>query len=114
MDDAGGKFPHILDHLQDLQVRDPPRGYFPEPTKRILVVDLRNVSQAEDLFQGMGLKIVMGSRYLGGFIRDGETEKRWLAGKVEGWEESVRTLAWVYRKHLQSAYAGLHKSLHQE
>ena len=26
----------------------------------------------------------------------------------------MRTLAWVYRKHLQSAYAGLHKSLQKE
>ena len=34
--------------------------------------------------------------------------------KVEGWEESVRTLAGVDRKHPQSAYAGLQKPLQQE
>ena len=34
--------------------------------------------------------------------------------KVEGWAESVRTLAGVDRKHPQSAYAGLQKSLQQE
>ena len=33
---------------------------------------------------------------------------------MEGWAESVRTLAGVARKHPQSAYAGLQKSLRQE
>ena len=36
---AGGKFTHILAHLCDLQARGPPRGYFPELTKNILLVD---------------------------------------------------------------------------
>ena len=34
--------------------------------------------------------------------------------KVEGWAGSVRILAGVARKHPQSAYAGLQKSLQQE
>ena len=33
---------------------------------------------------------------------------------MEGWAESVRTLSGVARKHPQSAYAGLKKSLQQE
>ena len=69
-DDAGdgGKFTHILAHLQDLQARGPPRSYFPEPIKIILVVSLRNVAQAEEFFFGMGIKVVMGNIYIGGFI----------------------------------------------
>ena len=62
----------------------------------------------------MGLRIVTGSRRLGGFIRDGAAEKSWLSGKFEVWAESVGTLAGVSRKHLQSAYAGLQKSFQQE
>ena len=62
----------------------------------------------------MGLHIVTGSRYLGGFIRDGEAKKICLAGKFEGQAESVGTLAGVALKHLQSAYAALRKSLQQE
>ena len=38
-------------------------------------------------------------------------EKSWLAGKVEGWAESVGILAGIARKHPHSAYAGLHNSL---
>ena len=62
----------------------------------------------------MGLQIVMGSRYLGGFIGDGAAEKRCLDGKVEGWAESVGTLAGVFHKNPQSDYAGLHKLLQHE
>ena len=47
---AGGKFTHILSHLRDLQARVPPRGYFPEQTKSILVVAPRNVAQEEEFF----------------------------------------------------------------
>ena len=43
-----------------------------------------------------------------------EAEASWIKEKVEGWADSVRTLAGVARKHLQSAYAGLHKSLQQK
>ena len=35
---AGGTFAKVQAHFQDLQVRGPARGYYPEPTKSILVV----------------------------------------------------------------------------
>ena len=69
---------------------------------------------AEEFFRGMGLKIVTGSRYLGGFIGDGAAYGSWLAENVQGWLESVNTLAGVARKHPQSSYAGLKNSLQQE
>ena len=111
---VGGKFKHILAHLWGLQARGPPRGYYPEPTKSILVVAPQNVGQAEEFFWGMGIQVVMVHQYLGGFIGDREAENRWLADKITGWAESVETIAGVSRKHLQSEYTGLQKSLHQE
>ena len=42
------------------------------------------------------------------------SEKEWLGKKVEGWNESIATLAGVALKHPQSAYAGMQKSLQQE
>ena len=63
---AGGKFTHILEHLRDLQARGLAWGYYPEQTKSILVVATRNVVQEEDFFRGIGIKVVMGHRYLGG------------------------------------------------
>ena len=62
-DDAGSgvKFEHILEHFQYLQARGPTRGYFPDPTNSILVVEPRNVASAEKFFRGMGVNIVTGS-----------------------------------------------------
>ena len=60
------------------------------------------------------MKIVTGSRYLGGFVGERGAERQWVKTKVEGWAESVKTLDGVARKHPQSAYASLQKSLQQE
>ena len=52
-DDAevGKMFKDMQAHFQDLRARGPARGYYPEPTKSILVVALGNVAQA-DKFPG--------------------------------------------------------------
>ena len=55
----------------------------------------RNVARAKKFFWGMGIKVVAGHQYLGGFIGDREAEKRCLADKITGWAESVETLAGV-------------------
>ena len=111
---TGERFNDIMAHLRDLQLKGPARGYFPDPTKSILVVLEKNVPRANAYFRGMGIKVVTGSRYLGGYIGEREAEAKWVQGKVEGWADSVRTLSGVARKHPQSAYTGLQKSLQQE
>ena len=40
-----------------------------------MVVVPQNVARAEELFRGRGLKVMMGSRYIEGFIGEGEAEK---------------------------------------
>ena len=62
----------------------------------------------------MGIQVVTESRYLGRFVGEREAEVIWIQEKVEGWEESVQTLAGVACKHPQSAYAGLQRPLQQE
>ena len=95
-------------------VRGTPRGYFPEPTNIILIVSPWNVLQSEAFFQGYGLHIMMGSLYLGGFVGYKDAHDCWLGEKVEGWQDSVATLAGVARQHPKTAYTGLQKSLQQE
>ena len=65
---AGGIFGAVMDLFWDLQLKEPTQGYFTEPTKSILVVAERNVPRAKEYFRGMGIKIVTGSQYLGGFV----------------------------------------------
>ena len=73
-----------------------------------------NVSWEEEHFRGIGIRVVTGHRYLGGYIGDGEAERIWLKENIKGWTESVNILSGVAQKHPQSAYAGLQKSLQQE
>ena len=111
---AGGTFQQVQAYFRDLQARGPARGYYPEPTNSILVVAPGNVARAEDHFRGLGIRVVTGHRYLGGFIGNGAAERECLKEIVQGWTESVSVLAGVAQKHPQSAYAGLQKSLQQE
>ena len=72
------------------------------------------MARAGELFWGIGMKVVTGSRYLGSFIGNRESETTWLDEKVKGGTELVRLLLWVPRKHPKSAYAGMQKSLQHE
>ena len=62
-------------HFLDLQARGPSQGYYLEPTKSILVVAPGNVAWSEEHFRGLGIRVVTGHRYLGGFIGDVAAER---------------------------------------
>ena len=59
----------------DLQAWGPPWGYFPEPTKSILVVAPRNMAMEDEFFRGVGMTVVTGSCYIGGFLGEREAEE---------------------------------------
>ena len=65
---VGGTFKGMRLHIDDLMVQGTLSCYFPEPTKSILVVSPQNIPQAEAFFRGYRLQILIGIRYLGGFL----------------------------------------------
>ena len=79
---AGGTFGGIRCYLDELMVLGPPHGYLPEPTKSILVVSPQNILRGEAFFGGYKLHIVIGSRYLWGFLGSKSAEDHWLGEKV--------------------------------
>ena len=81
---AGGMFQQVQEHFQDLQAKGTAWGYYPGPIKSILVVAPGNVAQAEEHFRGLGIWVVTGHQYLGGFIGDADAERRWLREKAGG------------------------------
>ena len=58
---TGGEFTNILEHLRDLQAQGPVQGYYPEPTKSILVVAPGNVAWEEEHLGGWGSKWCWGT-----------------------------------------------------
>ena len=71
----------------------------------------RNVAREDNFFHDMGMKIVTGSCYIVGFVGDRVADDICIAEKVQVWKESVKTLLGFIRKHTQSTYVGLQKSL---
>jgi hypothetical protein len=114
-DDAGaaGKFALIKAVFARLQEIGPRFGYYPEPTKSILVVREKNLDEAKKAFADFGFKIKTGNRYLGGFIGEKEAQDAWIQSETEGWAEAVEKVSLVAKNFPQSAYAALQKSLQQ-
>ncbi len=111
---AGGSFAGIRKYFALLQEKGPKRGYHPEPTKSILVVQEHNKAAAEIAFKDLGFTIVTGTRYLGGFIGSETDQSDWVKSKTSDWADAVRELSLVAHRYPQSAYTGLQKSLQQE
>ena len=87
-------------NLDNLMVRGTLQGNLPDPTNSILVMSTRNVWKAETFFWGYMLQVVIGSRYLAGFVRTDTAQAWWLEDKVAGGQDSVATLGGVARCHL--------------
>ncbi len=111
---AGGRFQKIQLYFEKLQEHGPPRGYFPEPSKSILIVKEHNKEKAETYFKDSSFKVVTGSRYLGGFIGEKAEQREWVEAKAQTWANGVIELSKVAERCPQAACAGLQKSLMQE
>ena len=76
----GDKFVDIKDHMENLITLGPSCGYFIDPTKGILVVSKKDFLQAQDLFWGLGLLVVTGNHYFGGFLWESPAQQEWVDG----------------------------------
>ena len=66
-DNAGalGMFNHLENYFKALKRNVVERGYFPDPTKSILVVHPQNLELGEEFRQRHGFKVFTGARYIG-------------------------------------------------
>ena len=115
-DDAAsaGRFDRIRAHYSRLQSIGQKFGYFPEPSKCVIVVSHSNVAAAEAAFGDLGFKIRTGCRYLGGFIGEQDARDLWLTEKISFWTDAIGVLSSIAKRFPQTAYAGLQQSLQQQ
>jgi hypothetical protein len=111
---AGGNFRSIRHFFLRLQEISPDFGYFPEPSKSILIVRNHNLEKARTAFADLKFQITTGSRYLGGFVGEEEALRSWIKEKTTLWTPAIHEIASASKNFPQSAYAGLQKSLQQE
>ena len=92
---AGGLLKNLREWFLLLCSHGPHFGYFPEPSKCFLVVAPSQLSLANDIFGPLGIQIVTGHRFLGGFI--GDLDERWnfVINKVLQWSNHIRRLVAV-------------------
>ena len=77
-----GSFEEVTEVFRLLATTRPARGYFPKPTKPILVVKHAMVERAKAHFDHLGFTVVTGTRYLGGFIGSRPDESSHIRQKV--------------------------------
>ena len=86
-------------------------GYYPQPTKSVLVVTAENVAAAQERFGDLGIRVVTGLHFLGGFIGDKGNIVNYVQTKVEEWVKCVDCLVEAAVIQPQAAYAALSHSL---
>ena len=63
-----GELSSVRRWFDRLSADGPAYGYFPEPSKTVLVVRSSDLERANDLFHDLGVSVVTGSQFLGGFM----------------------------------------------
>jgi hypothetical protein len=110
---AGGHFKDLQRLFRRLQEIGPSYGYYPEPSKSILIVQEHNFEEAEMEFMDLHFKVTPGSRYLGGFIGDPSLRDEWIADKTTFWASAIGELAATAKLYPQSVYMGIQHLLQQ-
>ena len=80
---AGGLLEDLLIWFKLLCSRGPSFGYCPQPAKCFVVVAPSFLDYAKDIFSGLGLQVVSGHRFLGGFIGDPAQRQDFVSWKVQ-------------------------------
>ena len=96
-----------------LNVTGPKYGYFPKPSKTILIVkNPADLQRAQEIFNQTGIKItISGERHLGAVIGSPEFRTEYVNNKVSKWIQDVEQLAVVAEDEPQLAYSAYTKAL---
>ena len=110
---SGGKILEMRKWWDELYVAGPKYGYFPKPSKTILIVKDPDLLQyAESIFNGTGINIVSeGDRLLGAVIGSIDYRRKYVEGKVGKWKRDVEQLSDIAKDEPQAALSAFTKAL---
>ena len=110
---AAGRLREVKKWWDTLIVLGPKYGYYPKPSKTVLIVKDPSIEQlANDLFAGTGVQITLqGQRHLGASIGSEDFKDLYVSMKVEKWVEDINDLAKIAVDEPQIAYAAYTKSI---
>ena len=87
--------------LKRLIEEGPAFGYFPEPSKSLLVVDKQYAEEAHHIFDKYSITIVEG-KFLGGFIGDRNEKDIYLKKNELEWVDKIEKLSFLAKTEPQS------------
>ena len=90
----------------------PSYGYFPLPTKTVLIVKPEYKELAMEAFEGTGVKITTeGERHMGAVIGSETFKELYVKEKIEKWVKDVEELAEIAKDEPQAVYASFTKAV---
>ena len=92
----------------------PGRGYYPKPSKSVLIVHTENIEAGKEFRSRHGFKVCTDARYLGGYIRDDKSKSDWLRERTLTWEKKTSTISKIAGKYPQESYAEVVRSIQSE
>jgi hypothetical protein len=119
-DDATGcdKFEKMRAWFDELLLIGPRYGYYPKPSKCILLAKPDRVEQARKVFKGSGIDIktegakdsgveiiTTGTRHLGAAVGTDDFKHSYIKKKVDAWIACVKTLATIANSEPHAAYS---------
>ena len=75
---ALGTFARVRSYLNLLKQYDPGQGYYPKPSKSILIMHMYNIKSKKLSVLHNWFKVCMGVCYIGRYIGDDESKCDWL------------------------------------
>ena len=110
---AAGKLREIRKWWDVLNEFGPKYGYFPKPSKTILILkDPQYLTLANDLFAGTGIKFsTSGERHLGAVIGSERYREEYVTTKVKNWIQDVEQLTILANEEPQLAYSAYTKAM---
>ena len=69
-----GTFARLETYFDSLTRQGPGRGYYPEPSKSVIIVRPENLEAGKCFGARHGFQVCTGARYLGGYIREDESK----------------------------------------
>ena len=110
---SAGKILEMKKWWDELNNTGPKFGYYPKPSKTILIVkDREKLQLAQEVFGETGITIdVEGERHLGAVIGSPEFKEQYVKKKIQNWVKDVEQLAVIARDEPQLAHSAFTKAL---
>ena len=102
---ALGAFVRIETYFNSLTHQDPGCGYYPEPSKSVLIVHPDNIKARKVFGTRHGFIVCTGAHCLGGYIGDDESKSDCLRECTMMWDKNIGTIRKTVGKYPQESYA---------